>query len=169
MPQLTPLLLMYWRCAAALEHSASPLLLLGLRIYLGYFVFFKAGLTKIGIWDSTLWLFGAESWQEAVDFGNYHVPLLPTELAAVLGTATELLIPPLLILGLLGGLWALVLLLFNAVAVAAFPALYHPELTAGFYDHMFWGVLLLMLVICGPGKYSLDTLLENRLKHPPTD
>ena len=39
-------------------------------------VFFKSGLTKIDDWDKTVFLFQEE----------YHVPLLPPEAAAFLGT-----------------------------------------------------------------------------------
>src|SRR3546814_13303357 len=47
-------------------------------------------LTKIADWDTTLALFQDE----------YHVPLLPTQLAAVMGTGGELVLPVLLVLGL---------------------------------------------------------------------
>jgi putative oxidoreductase len=53
-------------------------------------VFFKSGLNKTDNWDSTLDLFANE----------YKVPVLPTELAAYLGTAAELACPVLLLLGL---------------------------------------------------------------------
>ena len=66
-----------------------PLLLLALRLYLAS-VFFRSGLTKIADWDTTLYLFTEE----------YAVPVLPPALAALMGTAGELLLPPLLALGL---------------------------------------------------------------------
>ncbi|MGA8051540.1 MAG: DoxX family membrane protein, partial [Burkholderiales bacterium] len=47
--------------------------------------FFSSGLTKIDSWDKTVFLFQEE----------YHVPLLPPELAAFLGTFGELFFPPL--------------------------------------------------------------------------
>ena len=70
---------------ARVADLGRPLLLLALRLFIAS-VFFKAGLTKIEDWDTTLFLFTEE----------YSVPLLPPALAAFLGTAGELLLPPLL-------------------------------------------------------------------------
>src|SRR5262245_50489486 len=59
--------------------------------------FLKSGWLKISSWDTTLSLFQDE----------YHVPLLPPHLAAVVGTFGELFFPVLLILGIFGRLSAL--------------------------------------------------------------
>ena len=58
---------------------------LAARIFVGM-AFFRSGLTKIADWETTLALFADE----------YHVPLLSPELAAVMGTAGELVLPVLL-------------------------------------------------------------------------
>ena len=79
------------RGIAALD-SARGAALLAARLYVAQ-VFFSAGLTKLRDWDTTLALFADE----------YHVPLLPPAVAAVAGTAGELVLPLLLALGL-GGL-----------------------------------------------------------------
>ena len=84
----------------------TPLLDFGIRLFVAS-VFFKAGLTKIASWSTTLTLFEYE----------YAVPLLPPELAAWLATAAELTLPVLLVLGLGTRLSALALFVFNAVAV----------------------------------------------------
>lgn len=97
---------------ARLADCGRPLLLLALRLYIAS-VFFKAGLTKIEDWDTTLFLFTEE----------YSVPLLPPTLAALLGTAGELLLPPLLAIGLAGRFAALGLTVVNAMALLAYPAL----------------------------------------------
>ena len=60
----------------------APALDLGIRLWVAN-VFWKSGLTKIQSWDTTLALFEHE----------YHVPLLSPQLAALLGTATELTFP----------------------------------------------------------------------------
>jgi putative oxidoreductase len=108
-------------------------------------VFFKSGLTKIQSWDTTVLLFTNE----------YHVPLLSPELAAVLGTGTELVAPVFLALGLGGRIAAAVLFAFNIVAVLAYPELEGP----GLQQHYLWGILLLVTVLHGPGALSLDRLL----------
>ena len=123
----------------------TPALDLGIRILVGS-VFFKSGLTKIASWDSTLALFESE----------YAVPFLPPELAAYLGTAIELGLPVLLVLGLGSRLAALGLFIFNIIAVISYPDLSE----AGLKDHQYWGLLLLITLFHGPGKLSLDYLLR---------
>jgi putative oxidoreductase len=126
----------------------QPLLLLGFRLYVAR-VFLLSGLTKIHDWSITLALFTDE----------YHVPLLPPAVAATLGTATELSMPVLLALGLASRFAAGVLFIFNIVAVISYAAL--PDVAVK--DHILWGALLLVLLICGPGKIAADTWLERRL------
>jgi len=111
-------------------------------------VFFKSGLTKIQNWDGTLYLFQNE----------YHVPLLPPELAAYAGTATELCFPVLLALGLGTRLTAGVLFVFNIIAVLSYPDLGE----VGLKDHQYWGLLLLVPLLHGPGKIALDYLIGKR-------
>lgn len=123
----------------------SPLLDLALRLYVAN-VFWKSGLTKIANWDSTLYLFTYE----------YDVPVLSPAAAAWLGTGIELALPPLLAIGF-GTRWvAAVLLAFNAMAVISYPDL-NP---VGVKDHFYWGVMLAVTVFHGPGRLSVDHLLE---------
>jgi len=110
--------------------------------------FWVSGLTKIQNWDSTLYLFNDE----------YAVPLLSPEIAAYLGTATELGFPVLLAFGLLGRFAALSLFLFNIVAVLSYPDLG----AAGIEQHKVWGVMLLVCLLHGPGKLSLDYLFKKK-------
>lgn len=131
-----------------LAHWGGSLLSLALRLYLGW-TFFKAGLTKIRDWDSTLLLFREE----------YQVPLLPPELAAVMGAGGELVLPVLLVVGLLSRPAALGLFVVNAMAVISYPQLWEFTCPAAINDHKYWGVMLLALLAYGPGKLSLDALL----------
>lgn len=127
----------------------APLGDLLLRLYVAN-VFWKAGLVKIQSWPSTMYLFSEE----------YKVPLLPPEIAAYLGTGVELLFPVLLAFGLAGRFAALVLFVFNIIAVISYPTLN----AAGIADHQLWGLLLALLVLRGPGKLSLDHLLWPSLR-----
>jgi putative oxidoreductase len=113
-------------------------------------VFFRAGLTKLRDWDTTLALFMDE----------YHVPLLSPNVAAVLGTGAELILPALLLLGLGGRLAAAALFVLNIVAMLSVAEL--PE--AALQGHVFWGSLLAALVLWGPGRWSLDAILSPRLR-----
>lgn len=128
--------------------ALRPLLALAARLFVAR-VFFLSGLTKLADWGSTLELFAYE----------YQVPILPPAVAAVLGTAGELVFPVLLVLGLGGRLAALGLSAVNVVAVLSLPDM--PE--AAFQLHVFWGSLLAGLAVYGPGKWSVDCWLVRRL------
>ncbi|HEY1460120.1 MAG TPA: DoxX family protein [Casimicrobiaceae bacterium] len=144
----TRLASLYCRTASLVDRL-QPLLLLGFRLYVAR-VFFMSGLTKIHDWSVTLALFTNE----------YHVPLLPPALAAVMGTATELGMPVLLALGLATRFGAFVLFFFNIIAVVSYAAL--PDIAIK--DHILWGTMILVILFCGPGKISLDHWLETRLR-----
>lgn len=122
-----------------------------IRIYIAW-VFLKAGLTKKATGftllpsDTTFLLFQYE----------YSVPLIPSDLAAYMGTAAELILPVLLILGVAGRWSALGLFVFNIVAVISYPTLN----AAGIEQHKVWGLILLYFALRGPGKLSLDHLFR---------
>lgn len=136
----------------SLDRFLKPLTLLGFRLYVAW-VFFASGLTKIQSWSSTLSLFADE----------YHVPLLPPELAAYLGTAAELLLPVLLAVGILTRPAALALFVFNGIAVMSYPYLLTVEGAGGFWQHVLWGAMLWTVFVFGPGKLALDYPLSQRL------
>jgi putative oxidoreductase len=128
----------------------SPVFDLAIRLYVAK-VFFVSGLTKIQSWDSTLSLFENE----------YAVPLLPPELAAYLGTAAELCLPPLLALGIGTRAVALAAFVFNLVAATSYPDIS----PAGIKDHILWGALLAVTFFHGPGKLSFDYVFVRRFRN----
>lgn len=136
----------YATLARAID-GLQPLFALCVRIYL-FRVFFWSGLTKLHDWNVTLALFS----------NDYHVPLLPPALAAVLGTAAELSLPCVLLAGIGTRAGALALFLFNIVAATSYPDLS----PAGLKDHILWGTLCAVLFFYGPGKLSLDHVLAGR-------
>lgn len=127
--------------------SLQPLAQLAARLFVAK-VFFLSGLTKLRDWETTLALFTEE----------YHVPLLSPEVAAFAGTAGEIVLPVLLVLGLGGRFAALGLSVMNVVAVLSVPEM--PE--AAFALHVFWGSLLAGLVLWGPGRWSADAVIGPR-------
>ena len=139
------ILSLYAAIATRLQ-SLSSLANLALRLYVAH-VFFASGQTKIQSWDTTLQLFQYE----------YHVPFLSPTLAAYAGTFTELFFPVLLVLGLGGRFAALVLFVFNIIAVVSYPELN----AAGLEQHKVWGLMLLALLLHGPGKLSIDHLIKS--------
>ena len=140
-----------FRFDQAFTQWGGGLLSLALRIYLSW-IFFKAGLTKVQDWDSTIMLFTEE----------YKVPLLSPEVAAALGAGGELVLPLLLVLGLLSRPAALGLFFVNLMAVISYPQLFGFECPAALNDHRYWGLLLLVLVVFGPGKLAIDAVLARR-------
>lgn len=133
--------------AAKLLDLLQPVGLLGARLYIAW-VFFAAGLTKIKDWDTTLWLFEEE----------YNVPFLNHELAAFLGTAGELVLPILLVLGLATRFGALGLTLVNIIAVVSLEEI----APAAYILHVLWGVLIAQIALFGPGFFSADNVLKRK-------
>jgi putative oxidoreductase len=147
----TPLLqraIKLWGLLASALDSLQPLAALAARFYVGQ-AFFLSGLTKIRDWETTIALFTDE----------YKVPFLPPALAALMGTAGELVLPVLLVLGLGGRFAALGLFVVNAVAVISLQEI----APAALQQHVFWGSLLAGLAIFGPGAWSLERLVWPRL------
>jgi putative oxidoreductase len=134
---------------AALE-ALQPLALLAARGYVAS-VFFRSGLTKLHDWGTTLALFSDE----------YHVPLLNPTFAAYLATAGEIGLPVLLVFGMFGRFAAAGLSILNIVAALSLMEISDAALQV----HVFWGSLLLGLLLWGPGALSLDRLLMPRLQH----
>ena len=129
------------KATEAVENWAPSILSIALRVWLAS-IFFKSGLTKIASWDTTLALFAYE----------YQVPLLSTVLAAYAGTATELVLPVLLVAGLFTRLSAFALCVFNAVAAISYPDISE----TGMKEHVYWGILLTVPLAIGGARFSLN-------------
>ena len=136
--------------AARLLNPLQSLFALGARLYVSW-QFLKSGYIKITTWDSTLYLFENE----------YHTPVLSPHVAAVAGTFGELFFPTVLVIGIAGRLSAIGLFAVNAMAVISYANVLLAEgYEAALGQHVLWGTLLLFLIIYGPGKLSLDYLLN---------
>jgi putative oxidoreductase len=130
----------------------QPLALLAARLYIAD-VFMRSGWLKLTAWSSTLDLFRDE----------YHVPVLPPEVAAVAGTFGELFFPALLLIGLFSRVAAIGTFAVNAMAVISYSnVLLADGYEAALGNHILWGTLLLGLMVFGPGRISVDAVLERR-------
>jgi len=143
---------LYYKFIGWLQYG-SPVVDLCLRLWVAD-AFFRSGLVKIANMDSTIALFENE----------YHVPLLPPDFAAYLGTGVELVVPVFLAFGLLGRLTAGFMFVYNAICVISYPDLWPNGFWTdlfgdGFKDHKIWGLMLLVTLMYGPGKLSVDYLL----------
>ena len=136
-----------WDTLTGALDALQPLAAFLARLYLAQ-VFFLSGLTKLRDWGTTVALFTDE----------YHVPLLSPQVAAALGTAGELVLPVLLVLGLAGRFSTLGLFMVNLVAVISLSEI----APAALQQHVFWGSLLAALAIFGLGPWSFDRWLAPR-------
>ena len=126
----------------AVPHS---LLAIPLRVAVAV-VFWNSAMTKLANWDTAVALFVDE----------YKVPLIPPEILAYITVSIELTTPVLLILGLLTRPVALLLLGMTAVIEIFVYPLAWPT-------HIQWAAMLLVLLCRGPGKWSIDEWLRQRL------
>ena len=118
------------------------ILQLGLRVGVGL-VFFNAGLLKFKSFEFALKLFQEE----------YKVPLIDPAVAARMATFVELTFPVLLFVGLASRLATLPLLgEMLVIQIFVYPSAWK--------DHVFWGSAALFILTRGPGKVSLDYLIE---------
>ncbi len=129
----------------------SPLVNLGIRLWIAE-IFWKSGILKLpsgffgigkGSWDTTLMLFEYE----------HPVPGLSPEFAAYSGTFFELLCPILLVLGLGARFAAAILLIMTAVIQFT----YQEDII-----HIYWMILLSVLIFHGAGKISLDYFIRKK-------
>lgn len=129
----------------------TPLVDLTVRSWIAW-AFFKSGWLKLQSWQSTLFLFEHE----------FKVPLLSGEIAAYLGTAAELILPVLLVLGLGGRFITFLFFMLNLIATISYPHLWTSEGAQGLMQHVYWGFLLAYLTCHGTGKLALDYWLEKK-------
>jgi putative oxidoreductase len=139
----------------AAQKYASPLLDLAIRLYMAE-IFFQSGWGKFknflnNDWSSTVFLF-----QEV-----HPLPFLPANIAAVMGTGAELILPVLLAAGLFTRLGAAGLLAMTMAIQFLVPADYGVANPI----HYMWMLLLAVPLMNGPGPLSLDFLLRRWLKN----
>lgn len=131
-----------------LESVGPSIVDLAIRIWIGL-VFFRSGLQKLDDWESTLFLFEYE----------YMVPILPHTTAAYLGTVFELAMPIFLFFGLFARLAALPLL---SMALTIQFILGSNNAAYNDFNHYAWMILLLAIIVRGPGKLSVDHILRSK-------
>ena len=117
--------------------------LLAVRLWLAQFFFFS-GLTKIRSWPATIALFTDE----------YHVPVLPPEVAALMSATAELSLPVLLVLGLFSR-FAAAGFFFMTLVIELFV---YPGTTENYYIMLLTGVI----IANGCGLFGADWWLAKR-------
>ncbi len=139
------MLAMLTRLNGLFDRIPHDVVALALRVFPAM-VFFQSGRTKVeGVFtikESTWFLFEHE----------YALPLIPSQLAAVMGTAAEHVLPILMILGLATRVSALGLLVMTAVI----QIFVYPD---AWITHGLWAAAFLALNARGPGAFSLHCVL----------
>jgi putative oxidoreductase len=91
---------------------------------------------------------------------EYHLPLVPPELAAPLAAFAEHVFPLLILIGLATRFSALALLVMTlTIQIFVYPDAYP--------THGTWAAILLYLIAKGPGALSLDALIARRCGFRP--
>ncbi len=132
----------YFNITEKLERIGMPVIIFLMRLLIAQ-IFFHSGLTKISNWSGAVALFAQD----------YHVPLLPPELAAYLAVSAELICPVLLVLGFGTRFAALALLIMTGVIQYTYP---------GYIEHTYWALLLTTILFYGGGKLSLDHYIKRK-------
>lgn len=112
-------------------------------------IFWLSGRTKVEGWftltDTTFLLFRQD----------YALPLIPPHWAAYLATTAEHVLPLLLVLGLGTRFAALAVLAMTAVIQCfVYPSAWP--------THLSWAAPMLVLLVHGPGRWSVDHVLAGR-------
>lgn len=139
-----------WQPAGKLLNLLAPLADLIARIYVAK-VFYLSGLSKFRDWDTTMFLFEEE----------YQVPLLSPQVAAVMATTGELVLPVLLVAGLFTRFSALGLFILNIMAVISYYSALKSSPVA-LNDHMEWGIILALLMVSQARLLTADRLILSR-------
>jgi len=137
---------LYARIKSVLDRVSWDYLVLPMRIA-AFSVFMRSGLVKIADWSSTLSLFADE----------YKVPVLPPALSAYMATTVELGCSTLILIGLATRFSVLAVIgMIATIQIFVYPMAWP--------DHIQWLAFLLPILIRGPGRFALDTLVGRVFK-----
>ena len=137
---------LYARVKALLDGVSWNYLVIPMRIA-AFSVFMRSGLVKLDDWSSTLDLFATE----------YKVPVLPPVLSAYMATTIELGASTLMLVGLATRFAALAVIgMIATIQIFVYPMAWP--------DHVQWLAFLIPILVWGPGRFALDTLIGRWLR-----
>lgn len=121
------------------------------RIWLAQ-IFLRDGWYKLQDWNHTVKLFSDHSW-------------VSPAFSAGLTVAAEIILPILLILGLGGRIIIFLFLVFNVITMYSYNFIWTPEGATNLNQQIAWGMVLMLLMLHGSGKISLDHWLHKKHGH----
>jgi putative oxidoreductase len=139
----------------------SPVLLvLNVLIPLGDFIA-RVWVAQIFLLDG--W-YKIQSWHHTIQLFSDHFVISPA-FSAVVVVAAEIILPILLIIGFGGRIIILLFFIFNIFTMYSYNFIWTPEGTTNFNQQMAWAMLLMLLMLHGPGRFSVDHWLHKRHGH----
>ena len=149
------------RCNSCVQSMAGlipvSLVLLLARLAV-FFVFWRSVQTKITgltLFDQHFAFWNVTATTKLLFNFEYNLPVIPSDMAAYMGTFAEFFFALMLLFGVATRLGALGLLGVTAVIqIFVFPGAWP--------THILWAALLIMLMRDGGGKLSLDYLIKTR-------
>jgi putative oxidoreductase len=120
------------------------------------------------VWVAQIFLqdgwYKLQSWHSTTNLFNNHYILSP-EFTAGLVLAAEIILPILLIIGFGGRIIIFLFFIFNLFTIYSFNFIWTPEGVTNLNQQMAWTILLMLLMLHGPGLFSIDHWLHKRHGH----
>ena len=123
------------------------------------------------VWVAQIFLqdgwFKLQNWNSTVNIFSKHYPIvfLSPAVSAVFITAAELILSICLLLGLGGRIMIFLFFIFNTIMIYSYNFLWTPEGTVTLNQQIAWNLLLMLLMLHGAGKMSVDYWLAKRHGH----
>ncbi len=114
------------------------------------------------VWVAQIFL--RDGWYKFENW-NHTVNLLHSPYWAGLVIAVEIILPVLLIIGLGGRIIILLFFLFNIFTMYSYNFIWTPEGITNFNQQMAWAMVLMLLMLHGSGRWSVDHWLHLRHGH----
>jgi putative oxidoreductase len=151
---MTPALALFDRLRVLANRAGEWVGMLGIRLLLGYEFAYLSGMSKLQ----------GENWFSEIK-GDFPFPfdMVPVEFSWFLATWSELLGGIALAIGLATRFFSITLFIFTAVAwVAVHAGNGYNVCSNGYTLPLMFMIMLVPLILSGPGKLSLDYLLLKR-------
>lgn len=124
------------------------------RVWVGQ-IFFLDGFLKLQNWQNTVRIFRSD----------YTFGFLSPELSAALTIGAEIILSILLIIGLGGRIMIMIFFIFAILLAYTYNFIWTPDGSTTINQQIAWGLLLMLLMLHGPGKMSVDHWLHKRHGH----